>query len=420
MKILCTSVDSLPHELSAGELAFSFFKSAGRADVGTIANRWRGVLKTHGFAPSAATWDFVQVCLAVCAADLACLREKSADGWTRVIELTVGLHEPLPWVGLESHVAEMLRVLTGDHWKIHFVEGGEAPPDGEGVRTQHDCVCLLSGGLDSLIGGINLATEGRSPVFVSQRAFDDSAKQIKFARRLGGTGAHWQWSHGIFTRGKREPSTRARSLAFYAFAVIAASRLETPNVQIFIPENGFICINPPLVPGRVSSLSTKTTHPRFIALMQQLLQKVGVDVRLELPYKFKTKGEMLLGCLNQNLLKELAWQSTSCGRYRTYNRTHCGGCVPCMIRRGAFQAWDVNGDDTKYANKTVLESEKASGPDDAMAAALAVLTVRERGLDRFLGSTLAFADVGERESYRRVLQVGLAEVEAVLVKDGLL
>jgi len=91
-----------------------------------------------------------------------------------------------------------------------------------------------------------------------------------------------------------------------------------------------------------------------------------------------------------------------------------------MIRRGAFQAWDANGDDTKYANKTVLESEKASGPDDAMAAALAVLTVRERGLDRFLGSTLAFADVGERESYRRVLQVGLAEVEAVLVKDGLL
>jgi hypothetical protein len=47
-------------------------------------------------------------------------------------------------------------------------------------------------------------------------------------------------------------------MAFYAFAVLAASRIEGERVQVFVPENGFICINPPLVPGRVSSLSTKT------------------------------------------------------------------------------------------------------------------------------------------------------------------
>jgi len=420
MKILCTSVDSLPANLQPGEQAFSFFESAGREGVGNIANKWKRLLKRKGFAPDAATWDFVQVCLAVCAADLACPRATSADGWTRVIELTVGLHEPMRWVGFEEHLAKMLKLLTGDYWTLHFVAGGEAPPAGTVTVVPHDCVCLLSGGLDSLVGGIDLVSQDRQPVFVSQLAHDDSRRQVSYAARLGGANAHWQWSHGINFPGAREPSTRARSLAFYAFAVLAASRIAGERIQVFVPENGFICINPPLVPGRVSSLSTKTTHPQFIAMMQELLDGLGVGVALELPYRFKTKGQMLQECRNQSLLEELASDTTSCGRFRTYNRTHCGRCVPCMIRKGAFYAWGPDRDGTNYVHDSLAEADKSSGPDDAMAAALAVLTVEERGLDRFLGATLGFAATDERSSYRQVLSEGLAEVEAVLRRDGVL
>ena len=420
MKILCTSVDSLPAKLQPDEQAFSFFKPAGREGVGNIANKWKRLLKRKGFAPDAATWDFVQFCLAVCAADLACPRATSADGWTRVIELTVGLHEPMRWVGFEEQLAKMLKLLTGDYWALHFVAGGEAPPAGKITALPHDCVCLLSGGLDSLVGGIDLVSGGRRPVFVSQLAHDDSHQQRSYAARLGGPDAHWQWSHGINFHGQREPSTRARSLAFYAFAVLAASRIAGERVQVFVPENGFICINPPLVPGRVSSLSTKTTHPQFIEMMQELLDGLGVGVTLELPYRFKTKGQMLQECLNQPLLEELASDTTSCGRFRTYNRTHCGRCVPCMIRKGAFYAWGPDRDGTEYVHNSLADADKSSGPDDAMAAALAVLTVVERGLDRFLGATLGFAATDERPSYRRVLSDGLAEVEAVLRRDGVL
>lgn len=420
MKILCTSADSLPAKFQPDEQAFSFFKSAGREGVGNIANTWKRALKRDGFAPDAATWDFVQFCLAACAADLACPRATSADGWTRVIELTVGLHEPLRWIGYEEHLANMLKLLTGDHWTIRLLGGGEAPPAGTGTAVPHDCVCLLSGGLDSLVGGIDLVTEKRRPVFVSQLAHDDSPRQIAYAQRLGGPYSHWQWSHGITFKGQREPSTRARSLAFYAFAVLAASRLSGERVQIFVPENGFICINPPLVPGRVSSLSTKTTHPQFIAMMQTLLDGLGVKVVLELPYRFKTKGQMLEGCLDKDLLDELASNTTSCGRFRTYNRTHCGRCVPCMIRKGAFHAWGPGRDRTTYVHESLAESDKSSGPDDAMAAALAVLSVEKQGLDRFLGATLGFADPAERASYRKVLGDGLSEVEAILRRDGVL
>lgn len=420
MRVLCTSVAGLPPNIAADERAFTFFQSARRDGVGTIANRWKRDLRRKGFAPDAQTWDFVQLCLAVCAADLSCLRSTSADGWTRVIELTVGLHEPLHWLGWEEHIARMLKILTGDYWTIRFVDGGELPPAGHGNPGEHDSVCLLSGGLDSLIGGIDLVADGRRPVFVSQLAHEDSRRQIQFADRLGGPNSHWQWSHGINFRGHRETSTRARSLAFYAFAIMAASRVDAEPVQVFVPENGFICINPPLVPGRVSSLSTRTTHPQFIRMMQELLDGLGIRARLELPYRFKTKGQMLKECLNQPLLEELASSTTSCGRFRTYNRTHCGRCVPCMIRKGAFLAWGDDRDNTEYVHESLDEAGKSSGPDDAMAAALAVLAVRQKGLDHFLGASLSFAEAQERSGYRDVLGSGIGELEALLRRDNVL
>lgn len=420
MKFICTSVENLPAELAPGERAFTLFKNAKRQGVGTIARGWRGSLKRKGFAPSTPAWDFVQFCLSVCAADLAGLRRTSSDGWTRTIELTVGLQEPLRWNSVKVHAEAMLKVLTGDYWTLHFVEGGVRPPDGHGQPLDRDCVSLLSGGLDSLIGGIDLVSKGRRPLLVSQLAHEDSERQRRYAATLGGGPTHMQWSHGISFSGPREPSTRGRSLAFYGFAILAASRISGQPVEVFIPENGLICINPPLVPGRVASLSTRTTHPFFVAMLQELLDRIGVAVRLELPYRFKTKGEMLRECEDQALLSTWAADSTSCGRFRTYNRVHCGRCVPCMIRKSAFLAWGPGRDTTNYVHSSLAGSNKASGPDDPMAAALAVLTVREQGIDRFLGATLAFAPAAERASYRRVLQSGMTELDALLQADGIL
>lgn len=129
---------------------------------------------------------------------------------------------------------------------------------------------------------------------------------------------------------------------------------------------------------------------------------------------------MLSECADQALLRTWAADSTSCGRFRTYNRAHCGRCVPCMIRRAAFLAWGPGRDSTQYKFPSLVGADKSSGPDDPMAAALAVLSVRGQGLDRFLGATLAFASPTERAAYRQVLQSGINELEALLQVDVLL
>lgn len=114
------------------------------------------------------------------------------------------------------------------------------------------------------------------------------------------------------------------------------------TVPLYVCENGFIAINPPLTNARIGSLSTRTAHPEFLGKMQEVLDGAGLRVKIVNPYAEKTKGEMLRECLDQSLLSEEAGASTSCGRFQRFNYTHCGRCVPCQIRRGAFIAWGRN------------------------------------------------------------------------------
>lgn len=419
MKILCSTLASLPNPLPAGTRGFTFFERADDPAVGGIGNGWLRELEAAGFAPSVPKWDFVLFAFAVCAADFVALRKGTADGWTRQLELEVTLNDPSPWVAQREKLETMLRVLTGDFWTLSFLAGGPAPPAGNRVLCDRDCVALLSGGLDSLVGGIDACAQGRRPIFVSQLAHEDSERQRDYAAMLGGSNWHQQWSHRIAFKGPHEPSTRGRSMAFYGLAVLASSLLPVETADIIVPENGFISVNPPLLPGRMASLSTRTTHPLFMHQLQEVLPLLGVDVRLEMPYRFKTKGEMLQECADQATLAEYASTTTSCGRFRTYNRTHCGRCVPCMVRKAAFIKWETGTDGTRYKFSNLANSGKSSA-DDPMAVACGVLTSRAHGVDRFLGASLAFASAADRPHYRRVLEVGLAELGTLLDRDGVL
>ncbi|ABF09045.1 Qat anti-phage system QueC-like protein QatC [Cupriavidus metallidurans] len=419
MKVICTSFDARPRAISAGTRAFTFFQSSDVAGSERIANGWLQELERAGYAPSIPIWDFVLFGFAVCAADLAVPRNKSADGWTRELELSVTVVDPTPWNAQRPLVEGMLRILTGDFWSVTFLSDGPQPPRGQRRICDRDCVALLSGGLDSLIGGIDAVAKMRRPIFVSQLAYEDSERQRQYAAALGGAAWHQQWSHRIDPAAPREPSTRARSMGFYALAVLATSLLTTTGpAEILVPENGFISVNPPLLPGRMASLSTRTTHPLFMKQLQGLLKAVGIPANLSMPYRFKTKGEMMMECLDQKLLAHFASDSTSCGRYRTYNRTHCGRCVPCMVRRAAFLRWG-QADDTRYKFPNLRLSEK-SAADDPMAVACAVLATEANGIDAFLGATLSFATQNERVHYRDVAERALLELSTLLKQDGVL
>jgi hypothetical protein len=213
------------------------------------------------------------------------------------------------------------------------------------------------------------------------------------------------------------PSQRSRSLIFLAYGILVATTLaryhDGEPVTLYICENGFISINPPLTGARLGSLSTRTTHPVFLRRIQQLMDAAGLRVRLENRYQLKTKGEMLADCVDQPLLKELAPRSTSCGRYKRYGYKHCGRCMPCQIRRAAFLVWGVT-DTTEYVFEDLgRDDEEHSGFEDVRAAAMAVAEVQLEGLDNWLGATLSSATLGGVGPLKSVVQRGLMEIAAL-------
>ena len=404
------------------------FELYGRAPVvgwGRVGGLVPPVLKRQRLAPSERAWDFTSIALSVVAADEAVTRTTSPDGWTREIELTVAVAAPTFWDSQKAELRRALEFLTGDIWSLTFVPGGHAPAPVRSVRPrQEDTICLLSGGMDSLVGAIDAVASGRRPLLVSQKAKGDSADQIAFAKLISPGTLHLQLSHHARPPGPSERSQRARSIVFLAFGVLAASCLETTwngaPVDLLVPENGFISQNVPLTPLRTGSLSTRTTHPFYFRELQKVLDAAGLLATITNPYEFKTKGEMLGECRNQGLLDQLAWNSTSCGRYSRTGFQHCGRCVPCQVRRGAVIAWGKTVKTLKGYKYTPLgqRDRRHTQFDDVRSVAMAIEVVARKGVDALIGGAINGEMLGEVAPYRDVVRRGIDELATLHQREG--
>ena len=157
------------------------------------------------------------------------------------------------------------------------------------------------------------------------------------------------------------------------------------EVDLFVCENGFIALNPPLTPGRVGSPSTRTTHPMVFAHLRAILANLNLRVNVMNPYPAKTKGEITSGCKDQPLLESLATQSTSCSRFKQCGYKHCGRCVPCLVRRAAFERWKGS-DSTVYRFDDLgRDDPNYAGFDDVRSTMMAI-TKQEARHEAMVGS----------------------------------
>lgn len=407
-----------------GDLRVVLYGQPRQEGEGSAGDAAKVEIQRRRLDPAPKAWDLLSIALSVVTADFAVLRDQSPDGWTREIELDIAVADAPFWSGQAVALAQALAFLTTDRWTLRFHEGGLLPaPPREPVRSTEDCVVLLSGGLDSLVGAIDLAAAGHKPFAVSQTVRGDADKQVDFAAKIGGGLGHLQLNHNANTPGIQEASQRARSLIFITFGVIAATALKAyhdgEEVPLFVCENGFIAINPPLTGGRLGSLSTRTAHPEFFARLQGVLDAAGLRVKITNPYATKTKGEMLKECADQALLRAEAVRSTSCGRFQRFNYRQCGRCVPCQVRRAAFLAWGAAPDTTDYVYAPIGkdDAEHASF-DDVRSVAIALAAVKAEGVESWLGHALASPYIQDRAAMLGMLQRGLGELRALHQAHG--
>jgi hypothetical protein len=316
-------------------------------------------LAREGVHPSETGIDMLVLAAHVHAADTRIARWKdSQDGWTREIRLVVPVADPRRWAAAGPIFERMLGFLTGDRWTIGFRSRPRRFADLAGMPQpgllppRFDYLALFSGGLDSLIGAIDALEAGKTPLFIShagEGATSDAQNMLQAALASAYRGRDftrlrlWMaFAQGLVASSAGEDTTRGRSFLFFALGVMAGTGLGRPFV-LHCPENGLIAINVPLDPTRLGALSTRTTHPFYIARWNQAMAALGVDGRIENPYWDKTKGEMVVACANPTLLRGIAATSLSCssptkGRWQGIGVQHCGYCLPCLIRRGSLSA----------------------------------------------------------------------------------
>lgn len=316
-----------------------------------------GDLVRLGLYPTEMGVDVLVLAAHVHVADTRVSRDsESQDGWTRELRLIVPVSDPDRWTSAAPTFERMLNFLTGDRWSLGF----RARPrrfarvvptvPGRLIGPPFNDLALFSGGLDSLIGAIDALEAGRMPLLIShagEGATSDAQTTIFDALK-----AHypanafqrlrlWMAFPDGFIRGTTaENTTRGRSFLFFALGVFAGSGLDGP-FTLNVPENGLIAVNVPLDPLRLGALSTRTTHPFYIARWNDALTALGIAGCIENPYWDKTKGEMVAACANGALLTRLTPTSLSCasptkGRWQGLGTQHCGYCLPCLIRRAAL------------------------------------------------------------------------------------
>ncbi len=350
------------------------------ASVGLILPKRKGSCRLKiDFSPLAQTGmatrpellDLILLASIVYALDRRVLRSTADDNWTRSFSFTLPVEKPTVWKKIKTTVDQCLSFLTGDEWDVDYEKRKVDLADihrkeKTGSLWEAGAVSLFSGGLDSLVGVIDwleknpqssIILVGHHDPRISGPYSDQNGVfnilESKYPARLG------RVFTGIGGDSGMETSLRSRSFLFIALGLYTA-HAHSDSMPLLIPENGTMALNVPLTPSRVGSCSTRTVHPYYLSLLQEISLGLGINNPILNPLELKTKGECLSECLNQETLRLAIPFSTSCAkrghRSSWVRRTarQCGGCIPCIYRRAGLHKIGL---DTETYGRDLCRSE---------------------------------------------------------------
>lgn len=422
-----------------------------RMDGALGDDRWRvdeevwEPLRQAGLVPSQEAVDLFRFATAAYCADLLVPHRTAYDRWSRHIILHLPVADRVRWEAASPVLHRLLGFLSGDHWELVFRESQVPPPPrARPMRTaatlmHANCVSLLSGGLDSAIGGADLLADGNAVAFVSHNAKSGGATFSSPAQQavLDVFGRHFPADLAKQLRFRVNPpapvagitesvtTTRSRSIIFFALGLLVANALDAAHggepVPLIVPENGLISLNVPLTKARLGSWSTRTTHPHTLATLREAMLALGLPTPVLTPYAAQTKGEMLLAWVDRDrgIAEELAAASVSCAhpnqsRFlgRDQRKPHCGTCVPCIIRRASTQHAGVDDGEYSFDLPTALPTLKPRRSADALAFLYALKSRSRpaRAIDINVSGPLHAETDLELQRLLRVYDAGMDEV----------
>ncbi|HXL21035.1 MAG TPA: 7-cyano-7-deazaguanine synthase [Candidatus Dormibacteraeota bacterium] len=338
--------------------------------------------------------DLLLIASSIFAAD-RCLARGEREDFARGVEISIpvinaGLLQPLG-----ASLEELLRTLSNDAWRVSFRQESGEPETQPVAQPAQGATLLFSGGLDSLAAAIELGTTIPSLQLVShttrnQRTSVTQDELIALLKTIGIAPPHRKFQVSATSKEPAanisfdtESSQRTRSFLFLTLGVLCARRAGHTDV-VYLAENGQMAIHLPLTSARIGAFSTHTAHPDVLARAKRFFNHaLRTDLHIANPYVHKTKAEVTRIVLDK--LPSAIPKTISCWKTSRLVRqaTHCGACIPCIVRRVAIEFHGA--DPTIYERDLFAESfASLNEADDGRRnlADFAEFTMRiERSLD---------------------------------------
>jgi len=329
--------------------------------VGSKANvniRFEDVATIFRQDISARLIDFLEIASYVFSADCATPRGKkwsddeTTEPWGRDFAFVIPVREPDFWGATEIRAAleEVLSFLSNDTYSFTFVPLGRDRAARQQPYFEFNdlkdwpfhgaaSVLMFSGGLDSLAGAVETASNGSKLVLVSHRPVSklDSRQKKLFTELLKQFPDQLiripVWINKEENLG-REPTQRTRSFLYSALGTLVAQSVQAGGVRFY--ENGIVSLNLPIAEEALRARASRTTHPVTLHLLSSLCAAVTErNFKVDNPFLFKTKTEVVESLATHHAANLIA-HTCSCSHsmFQTKNQRHCVfGCL-CRSTQG--------------------------------------------------------------------------------------
>ncbi len=317
--------------------------------------------------------------------------------WHREFDMAIPVRECDLWRDEETkeRLESVLSFVAGEQYRFHFTPKQKDNPEffefGGGYYEDKDIagVMLFSGGLDSFSGAVDEVVGQRTRVaLVSHRS---DTKMTGLQRNVwqyldcecpGPTPLHVPVK---ICKGKgyatKDTNQRSRSFLFAALGATVAHTIGLNEVKFY--ENGIVSCNLPFDNQTPQARRTRSTHPRFLKEMSELVEKItGKEFVFTNPYFQKTRTEVVRRLVELHHQAGIG-KTRSCAKSRySVGQRHDGVCSQCVGRRFAtIAAGCLANDPQKDYKVNIFTDELEKTQDRTMAIGFTYLADKIEGCD---------------------------------------
>lgn len=267
------------------------------------------------------------------------------------LKIVIPVFEPLKWNSISKEINQLANWVSGEQFNISFIQNKNLEFNNllENFSLplpNNHSVTLFSGGLDSLTGAFRNYKDSIKSDYLG---FLNKSEEATYQKNLQKFYLE-TFSTEVMLIPKPVPKKNhlvqsTRSLLYLALAIAKAYYNESNDVYLY--ENGVLSLNPEIN----NRFTTKTTHPKTIYLYKDILRKIDINIVINHPFIFSTKGEKI-NAMNEEFKKQISSTFTcGSGRLKRQDVVHtgqCGVCIPCLLRKISIAAFENEKYDTTY------------------------------------------------------------------------